>query len=53
MFFPGKHHGVLACGLSELASFFGHFKGLAFPLIKALGVGPVDVGAGDAFDGPR
>jgi hypothetical protein len=30
---------------------FGQFKGLAFPLIEALGVGPVNVGAGDAVEG--
>ena len=40
--------GVRAAGL---ASFFGQFKGLAFPLIEALGVGPVYVGAGDAVEG--
>jgi hypothetical protein len=41
----------LACELAELASFFGQFKGLAFPLVEALGVGPVNVSAGDAVEG--
>lgn len=40
----------MPAGLSELAWFFGQFKGLAFPLVEALGVGPVNVGAGDAFE---
>jgi hypothetical protein len=35
-----------ACWLAELASFFGKLKGLAFPLVEAFGVGPVNVGAG-------
>ena len=42
---------ALACELAGLASFFGQFKGLTFPLIEALGVGPVNVGAGDAVEG--
>lgn len=37
--------------LAELASFFGQFQGRAFPLVEALGVRPVNVGAGDAVEG--
>jgi hypothetical protein len=37
--------------LPELASFFGQLKGLAFSLVEALGVGPVNVGADDAVEG--
>jgi hypothetical protein len=36
----------LACEPAEQVSFFGQFKGLASPLTEALGVGPVNVGAG-------
>jgi hypothetical protein len=49
--------GSLACEPAELASFFGQVKGLAFPRMEALGVGPVNVSAvedgqgGDADDG--
>jgi hypothetical protein len=43
----------LACERAALASFFGQFKALAFPTIEALGVGPVNVGAGDAVEGGR
>ena len=37
-------------GLSELASFSGQLKGLAFPLVEAFGVGPVHVSAGDTVE---
>jgi hypothetical protein len=37
-------------GLSELASFFGQFQGLAFPLVEAFGVGSVNVSAGYAVE---
>ncbi len=42
---------VLACGLAELASFFGQLQGRALPLVEALGVGPVNAGVGDAVEG--
>ncbi len=35
MFFPGKHRDG-PCALSELASVFGQFKGLAFPFVEPL-----------------
>jgi hypothetical protein len=41
---------VPGIGLAELASLFGQFERRAFPLVEALGVGPVNVGAGDACD---
>lgn len=37
--------------LAELASFFCQFQGRAFPPVEALGVRPVNVGAGDAIEG--
>ena len=37
--------------LLVLASFFSKFKGLAFPLVEAFGVGQVNVGTGDAVEG--
>jgi hypothetical protein len=49
---PWREQGmVLACGLVELASFFGQFQGRSFPLVEAFGVGPVNAGAGDAVEG--
>ena len=39
--------GLQACGLAELASFFGQLQGCALPLVEALGVGPVNAGASD------
>jgi hypothetical protein len=41
----------LACGLAEMASFFGELQGRAFPLVEAHGVGPVNAGAADAVEG--
>jgi hypothetical protein len=43
--------GPLACELAELASFFGQVNGLMFPLIEALGVGPVNVSAVEGGQG--
>ena len=43
--------GLLACELAELASFFGQVNGLMFPLIEALGVGPVNVSAVEGGQG--
>jgi len=37
-------------GLAELVSLFGQLQGRALPLVEALGVGPVDAGAGDAIE---
>lgn len=37
-------------GLPELASLFGEFQCLALILVEALGVGPVNPGAGDAVE---
>ena len=34
----------------EFAPFLGQLQGLALSLVEALGVGPVDVGAGDAVE---
>jgi len=37
--------------LAELASLFGQLQGCAFPLVEALGVGPVNAAAGDTVEG--
>jgi len=44
---------VLDCAdaVSELAPFLGQFEGLVLPLVEALGIGPVNVGASDAIEG--
>lgn len=36
--------------LAEPASFFGQLHGGAFPLVEALGIGPVGVGASYAIE---
>ena len=38
-------------GLAELASLFGQLQGRALPPVDALGVEPVNAGAGDAVEG--
>jgi hypothetical protein len=50
VFVPREHRVGPGLRLAEVASFFGQLQGHALLLVEALGVGPVNPGAGDAIE---